>query len=113
MGKESIRSEKNESGFAGSTQAHVIRVFVSADDPDDTVVKARSLVNKLKAKGYQAHLHDKQGFDLEDLRKVATYQVLHTPSILLFKNEVLCARVTRIVSYAQVQRLFRMTALAD
>lgn len=97
-------------GGETSIQGQVIRVFISGDDPEDTVPKAKALVAKLKAKGYQAHLHDKQGFDLEDLRKVATYQVLYTPSVLLFKDDTLCARVTRVLSFAQIRRLFRLSA---
>jgi hypothetical protein len=103
------RSEKSVAGGETSVQGQVIRVFVSSDDPEDTVPKAKALVAKLKAKGYEAHLHDKQGFDLEDLRKVATYQVLYTPSVLLFKEDTLCARVTRILSFTQIRRLFRLS----
>jgi len=98
--KRSVPSEE--------TLGKSVLLFISTDDPDGVPAHAKELLHLIQKKGYLVKLVNKQGFDLDDLRLVAEYRVMGTPSTLFLDAGNIVARIGRLPSDAEeVRRIFK------
>lgn len=67
-----------------------VLIFTQKDDRDEGWARAHSLFTELNSrprKPYAVRLVNKSGFVLDDLRLVARYRVVTTPSTLILRDE--------------------------